>query len=102
MFFKKQVSEQYIVCVEQYLKIIFSQIHLYLYVDMALKAIWEFTEEDVNRGCHCLLGYRRLLLSLFLLSALSEKLMNAHENKKISHPVKNVSTLTDIKVTRSL
>ena len=72
---------------------------------MALKAIWEFTEEDVNSGCHCLLGYRRLLLSLFLVSALSEKLMNAHDNKKISHPLKStlmLSTLTDIKVTRSL
>lgn len=69
---------------------------------MALKAIWEFTEENVNSGCHCLLGYRRLLLSLFHLSAFSEKFMNAHENKKISHPLKNLSTLTDIKVTRSL
>ena len=69
---------------------------------MALKAIWEFTEEDVNSGCHCLLRYRRLLLSLFLVSALSEKLMNVHENKKISHPLKSLSTLTDIKVTRSL
>lgn len=50
---------------------------------MALTAIWEFTDENVNSGCHCLLGYRRLLLSLFHLSAFSEKLMmNAHENKK--------------------
>ena len=50
---------------------------------MALKAIWEFTEHNVNSGCHCLLGYRGLLLSLFHLSAFSEKLMmNAHENKK--------------------
>ena len=63
---------------------------------MALKAIWEFTEHNVNSGCHCLLGYRGLLLSLFHLSAFSEKLMmNAHEKKKKSHPLKNLSTLTD-------
>ena len=58
---------------------------------MALTTIWEFTDENVNSGCHCLLGYRRLLLSLFHLSAFSEKLMmNAHENKKNKSSVKKL------------